>query len=103
MMVKVGRARAGCLLLMLMTMTVGVIAGCASDVRKDLDRGPGRAGDQASWNSIRDLQNRRVDQLERFSSAGTLTITLADGEEVDRELGMVSSGRLQGGFAGLGV
>ena len=84
-MVKVGRARAGCLLLTLMAMTVGVIAGCVSDVRKDLDRGPGRAGDQASWNSIRDLQNRRVDQLERFSSAGTLTITLADGEEVDRE------------------
>ena len=84
-MVKVGRARAGCLLLMLMAMTFGVIAGCVSDVRKDLDRGPGRAGDQASWNSIRDLQNRRVDQLERFSSAGTLTITLADGEEVDRE------------------
>ena len=85
MIVKAGRAWAGCLLLMLMAMAVGIISGCVSEVRKDVDRGPGRPGDQASWETIRDLQNRRVGQLERFSSAGTLTITLADGEEVDRE------------------
>lgn len=77
-MVTVGRVWAGCLVL-------SMIAGCAREVRKDVERGPGRPGDQSSWNTIRDLQNRRVDQLERFSSAGTLTITLANGDEVDRE------------------
>lgn len=81
-MVKVGRASAGWILL---SMAVGVIAGCTPEVRREVDRGPGRPGDQPSWSTIRDLQNRRVDQLERFSSAGTLTITLADGERIDRE------------------
>lgn len=81
-MVKSGRVWAGCLLLLTI---LGVIAGCVPEVRRDVDRGPGRPGDEASWSTIRDLQNRRVDQLERFSSAGTLTITLADGAEVDRE------------------
>lgn len=82
LMVKVGRARAGSLFL---AMTAIVISGCVQDARKDVDRGPGRPGDQVSWGTIRDLQNRRLDQLERFSSAGTLTVTLADGEQVDRE------------------
>ena len=84
-MVMAGRVCAGCRFLLLMALAAGVISGCAPEVRQDVDRGPGRPGDQAAWNTIRDLQNRRVDQLERFSSAGTLTITLADGEEVDRE------------------
>ncbi len=81
-MVKRGGAWTGAVLAA--TVALGS-AGCRPVAVKEEDRGPGRPGDPASWTSIRDLQNLRLQRLDRFSSAGTLTITLANGEDVDRE------------------